>query len=279
VQYRKLFVPRFLDYLDDPNVVVVIQDESIYRSNEYNNFFWQIDRPGEKINNVLRSKGMGYGTMVSGFITIDGFLSFTDEEMAVINAERAKKNPPLPPISLAARILNVDVGGIFGSVDALTFTYTLFNYGKQREGYWDSEKMVQQTNEIMSMLEFKYPGKQLVFLFDWSSGHDKKPQDSVILSKLNLQYGGKSQPAMRSTTILENYAGNAPLYPPLTPGCVQHLVFQPGDPPPFYKPNLPAQDYVGLPKGAKQIAFERGLWKTGKRTAKCVLLLFCKLLL
>lgn len=199
--------------------------------------------------------------------------------MALINAERAKKNPPLPPISLAARILNVDVGGIFGSVDALTFTYTLFNYGKQREGYWDSEKMVQQTNEIMSMLEFKYPGKQLVFLFDWSSGHDKKPQDSVILSKLNLQYGGKSQPAMRSTTILENYAGNAPLYPPLTPGCVQHLVFQPGDPPPFYKPNLPAQDYVGLPKGAKQIAFERGLWKTGKRTAKCVLLLFCKLLL
>ena len=91
MQYRKLFVPRFLDYLDDPNVVVVIQDESIYRSNEYNNFFWQIDRPGEKINNVLRSKGMGYGTMVSGFITIDGFLSFTDEEMALINAERAKK--------------------------------------------------------------------------------------------------------------------------------------------------------------------------------------------
>ena len=45
MQYRKLFVPRFLDYLDDPNVVVVIQDESIYRSNEYNNFFWQIDRP------------------------------------------------------------------------------------------------------------------------------------------------------------------------------------------------------------------------------------------
>lgn len=70
MQYRKLFVPRFLDYLDDPNVVVVIQDESIYRSNEYNNFFWQIDRPGEKINNVLQSKGMGYGTMVSAFITI-----------------------------------------------------------------------------------------------------------------------------------------------------------------------------------------------------------------
>ena len=64
--------------------------------------------------------------------------------MALINAERAKKNPPLPPISLAARILNVDVGGIFGSVDALTFTYTLFNYGKQREfeGYWDSEKII-----------------------------------------------------------------------------------------------------------------------------------------
>ena len=40
MQYRKLFVPRFLEYLDDPNVVVVIQDESIYRSNEYNIFFF-----------------------------------------------------------------------------------------------------------------------------------------------------------------------------------------------------------------------------------------------
>ena len=110
--------------MDDSNVVVVIQDESIYRSNEYNIFFGKLIAQERKLIMCYGVKEWGiYRTMVSGFITIDGFLSFTDEEMALINAESAKKNPPLPPISLAARILNVDVGGIFGSKDALTFTY------------------------------------------------------------------------------------------------------------------------------------------------------------
>ena len=39
VQYREKFVPRFLDYLNDPNVVLIIQDEFIYRANEYSIFF------------------------------------------------------------------------------------------------------------------------------------------------------------------------------------------------------------------------------------------------
>ena len=68
---------------------------------------------------------------------------------------------------------------------------------------------------------------------------------------------------MRSTQLLENYAGNAPRYPVLHAGDVQHLVFQPGDPPPFYKLDLSEDEYIGRPKGAKQIAFERGLWRQG----------------
>ena len=81
-------------------------------------------------------------------------------------------------------------------IEALTFTYCMFNYGKQRDGYWDSKKMVEQTKEVISMYEFRYPGKQLVFIFDWSSGHDKKPVDSVTLAKLRLNFGGK-QPVLR----------------------------------------------------------------------------------
>lgn len=260
VEYRQKFVPRFLEYLDDPNIVLIIQDESIYRSNEYNNYFWQIGRPGEAINNVLRQKGMGYGTMVSGFITIDGFQSFTDAEVSEVNRIRVQKGQPL--IKMCARICNQEVGGVFGDVDALTLTYCLFNYGKQRDGYWDSDKMVEQTSEVTSLLEYRYPGKKLVFIFDWSSGHDKKPVDSLTLAKLNLNFGGK-QPVMRPTVVLENFAGKAPLYPPLKVGDVQHLTFQPGDPPPFYAPNLTPQEYIGQPKGAKQIAYERGLWKQG----------------
>ena len=35
------------------------------------------------------------------------------------------------------------------------------------------------------------------------------------------------------------------------------------DPPPFYKPDLAEAEYVGMAKGKKQIASERGLWKPG----------------
>ena len=50
-------------------------------------------------------------------------------------------------------------------------------------------------------------------------------------------------------------------------GDVQHLQFQAGDLPPFYAPN--AKDYVGEPKGLKQVLWERGLWKDGMKVGDC----------
>ena len=253
VLYREKFIPRFIEYLSDPNFLVVVQDESIYRSNEHNNFYWQVRRTGEHINTVLRQKGLGSGTMVSGFISVFGFVALTDEEMSQLNAIRASKG--LGPITLATRVTNEEVDGAFGpGVEALTFSYHLFNYGKNKEGYWDGEKMAIQTEEIISMFEFKFPGQKLVLLFDWSSGHDKKPLDSVILGNIRLNWGGK-QPLMRATVLLEDYG------PTFKSGDTQHLVFQDGDEPPFYDPN--AVNFVGKPKGAKQIAYERSLWRPG----------------
>ena len=262
VQYRQQFVPRLLDYFGDPNVLVVFQDESIYRANEHNNFYWQSGRAGEPVNVALRKKGNGYGTMVSGFLTIHGIVGLTesDDEMARLNALRAGNG--LPPITMATRVTNEEVDGAFGDVTALHLTYYLFNYGKEREGYWDSDMMVLHTKDVIAMLEFKYPGGKLVFLFDWSSGHDKKPADSVILGKIRLNFGG-AQPEMRSTTVMENFVGNPPTYPAIKVGDVQHLCFQHDSPPPFYRPDLLPQEYVGKAKGAKQIAYERGLWRNG----------------
>ena len=98
------------------------------------------------------------------------------------------------------------------------------------------------------------PGQKLVLFFYWCSGHDKKPLDSVILGNIRLNWGGK-QPLMRATVLLEDYG------PTFKSGDTQHLVFQDGDEPPFYDPN--AVNFVGKPKGAKQIAYERSLWRPG----------------
>ena len=35
------------------------------------------------------------------------------------------------------------------------------------------------------------------------------------------------------------------------------------DPPPWYKPHLSPDEYVGQAKGKKQVAWERGMWKDG----------------
>ena len=69
VEYRKLFIPRFLGYLDDPNVVVVVQDEVIYRSNEFNPRYWHCPEnvsTGEMKNVILRKKGLGEFSMFVG---------------------------------------------------------------------------------------------------------------------------------------------------------------------------------------------------------------------
>ena len=119
--------------------------------------------------------------------------------------------------------------------------------------------MLAQTLDVLSMLEYKFPGKTFVFLFDWSSGHDKKPVDSVILGNMRLKWGGK-QPLMRPSTILEDYASPDPdIYRILKKREPQHFIFQENDPPPFYE--LTAQDYVGKPKGVKQIAYKFNIIK------------------
>ena len=42
VEYRNLFVPRLLSYLNDPNMVVIFQDEVIYKSFEGQTSFWHV---------------------------------------------------------------------------------------------------------------------------------------------------------------------------------------------------------------------------------------------
>ena len=194
--------------------------------------------------------------MLSGFITQDGFVELTDEEMGNLNAERAAEG--LPPISMFYRASAEELGTDKEEGVAKNVSYYLFEYGKGREGWWDSDKMIAHTKDVIAMLKIRYPGKKFIFLFDWSSGHDKKPVDSAILSKMNKDYGGK-QPAMRSVVILEDYNSPTPAARALKKNDVQHLVFQPGDAPPFYK--LGATDYVGKPKGLRQVAYELGLYR------------------
>ncbi|CAM9921764.1 unnamed protein product, partial [Heterosigma akashiwo] len=162
VEYRnKEFLPRLQQYEDDPDTVVSYQDEVVFRSHEMQNMYWHLPEDassGEPVNVVLRKKGGGKGMMVSGFVTREQGFSFLTDQELGVT----------------------------------------FEFGKGSKGYWTAEHVVKQVAEITSVLEFKFPNKKIVFIFDWSSNHDKKAQDAILLHKMGVKWGGKA-PKMRST--------------------------------------------------------------------------------
>ena len=48
---------------------------------------------------------------------------------------------------------------------------------------------------------------QLVFLFNWSSGHTEKQDGRLAVLLMNKKYGGKKGKVMRDTKILEGCLG------------------------------------------------------------------------
>ena len=135
----------------------------------------------------------------------------------------------------------------------------------------------------MDVFETMYPYRQLIIEVDHSAGHGAHEPGGLYTADMNVMWGGKQYTPRPSTlTALDLGPVTATYGPQLGPGDVQHFDFQPGDPPPFYEPNAPKQDvkgrivlpngqtkeinqhgYIGKPKGMRQIAWERGLWRPG----------------
>ena len=74
----------------------------------------------------------------------------------------------------------------------------LFEYGGNREGYWTSEKFLQQMDHAVTIAESKYPGAQLIWVFDNSSCHNAYADDALIAAHMNAKPGGK-QHCIRDT--------------------------------------------------------------------------------
>ena len=142
-------------------------------------------------------------------------------------------------------------------------------FGANKDGYWTMTKMLKQLKEYVIAEEVMMQNVQFCHNFDWSSGHAALPPGALHAASMNMSWGGK-QPKMRSTKIQaeKGFLGSngfelcrkdpRPSDSRLQVGDLQHMVFQEGDPPPWYDPH--AEGYTGQPKGLKQILWERGLW-------------------
>lgn len=229
-------------------IILIFQDEAIYKAFDASRRYWQ-DEDGSD----LRKKGEGPGIMVSGFINEEeGFMSLSKEEFEMLQLSRQELGKP------PAKYFTEYNGRFYPSIH-------LFEYGKDREGYWTGDDMVLHTDEFLDALEFKYPGYQFVLIFDWSSGHAKYPAGAPNVTDMNVNFGGK-QGIFRPAQILEDYTypDDFPAYlPRLKKGDLQHMLFLETDHPPFYRPNLLPAQYVGKQKGLKQVLYERGLYVPG----------------
>jgi hypothetical protein len=162
--------------------------------------------------------------MVSAFFDEHkGFgLPLTDEEIDKINEGRYGK-PGKVPIS-------------YGDSPGLVF----FQYGKNKDGYWDGEKFERQCEDVIDCLEILYPDMQILLEVDHSSGHLKEQSNGLEVNKMGVKWGGITL-AKRDTVIEEGCLGENP--PVITTkdgeriqlalGMTQKMVFQEGDPPPF----------------------------------------------
>ena len=148
--------------------VFLFHDETTFQANEDQTTVW-----APKGTKIIRPKSKGSGIMVSDFICEQsGYLCLTDDEY-----ERAKVSDPT--IKKHAR--------------------QWLEYGEAKEGYWTSDKFMKQIKEVVKIAEFKFPkdtGWKIVWIFDHSSCHAAMPEDALVVSKMNVNPGGK-QPVMR----------------------------------------------------------------------------------
>ena len=121
------------DY-NKPPVIIVDQDECIFKSGDMERRYWA--EPG-KVPSMAKTEGSGF--MVSGYGMWGlGFVTLTAEEKEACN------------IDLKHWTWSED--------DKLWYSYHIFEYGKNREGYWNGEKMAKQSAEVEGVLGWMFPG-------------------------------------------------------------------------------------------------------------------------
>ena len=117
---------------------------------------------------MLVPKSKGAGIIVSDFICEqDGYLKLSDQEFAI-------GRTVFPRLKQYAR----------ASIE----------YGENRDGYWTSDKFMEELEHCAKIAECKYPrsdGFRVVWVFDHSSCHGAFVENALNAYKMNARPGGK----------------------------------------------------------------------------------------
>ena len=224
--------------------------------------------------------------MVSAFVDeINGFgLHMTEDDVKRFKEWRQAKRDQGLEVCAEPHEQLTSFGGVL-----------FLDYGKDRDGYFDAEKLKVQINAVMDFYEWKYTDQcemryQILFELDHSSGHAKMNPGSCNPVEMNLNDGQNRQKGSSHVPnpLLVTAEGLGEHSPLLKPGEEQIFTYGAAEGPftadDEYEFTDPSGEgptkYEDKVKGMRQIARERGLaepekLKTMGRTEVLALLKAC----
>ena len=175
-------------------VLLVGQDESTFHQYTFSKKSWK----GPNGSSFLSPKSEGDIYMVSGYQSREFGLGLrnklTPTMMAFINLNR--KNTTY--LSREDALLLHSDDSKKDIVDDPSLRY--FHAGINNEGYWNSAHAKIQLEDVTDCIRQLYPGLDIAYLYDQSSGHTKIRADGLSVNQMNVAPGG-AVPLMRSTII------------------------------------------------------------------------------
>jgi hypothetical protein len=206
------------------------QDESAYKQFIFSSKSWK----GSDGIQPLLPKDDGLGLMCSAFVSrvwgfmVDGGNFLTSEMLQAINQRR--RDPRFRNYLSTDAAIEINGSTVKKDiVDTAPFC-RFFEYGADKEGYWNFNHMALQLEDLVDCCMEMYPGHDFVFIFDQSSGHGKQQKDGLNALSMNSDYGG-AVPDMHETTITADCLGPFPKQ--LQAGAKQSMIFQDTDQGPF----------------------------------------------
>jgi hypothetical protein len=220
---------------------------------------WSLDGKDEDISNGLGSVGRKL------------VVWFHDESTFYANDRRKKRwchvsEKAVPRAKgegaslMAADFVSADYGWL-RSPNGQEAARILFKAGKNREGYFTNENILEQTKNAMNIVEKYFPDDDHIFIFDNATTHLKRPD--AALSARKMTKGPSKTFGVEVTVLLDGKiqyeSDGKPKKRTMQMGPGK---FIDGTPQSFYTLN-------GTFKGMTKILEERGLTKESKLKAQC----------
>ncbi|KAF8593236.1 hypothetical protein BDV93DRAFT_566760 [Ceratobasidium sp. AG-I] len=133
-----------------------------------------------------------------------------------------------------------------------------FRAGKQRDGYFCNDDVVEQLEHAIEIAKSRYPNKDHLFIFDNATTHTKLPDNAPVVSKMTLGPSQNVKGEMIGPSGEKIKVKMAPAQ--FLDGTPQDL---------YYPANHPIEKLRGAFKGLKTLLEERGIPRARELRLTC----------